>query len=66
MTDVPVNMTNKTYLVRLKAPDLATQHVFAASVEMRGEHLVFVDSAGKLAALFLLEVVSDVSDISPV
>ena len=50
-------MTEKTYLVRLKAPSLALQHVAASRFEIHGEHLVFVNSQGNLAALFLTELV---------
>jgi hypothetical protein len=48
---------DKTYLVRIKAPSFALQHVTAVSAEMHGEHLVFLNSEGKLAALFLMEIV---------
>lgn len=50
-------MADKTYLVCLKPPSLALQHVAASRFEIRGEHLVFVDSKGGLAALFLMELV---------
>jgi hypothetical protein len=48
---------DKTYLVQIKAPSFALQHVTAVSGEMYGEHLVFLNSDGKLAALFLMEIV---------
>src|ERR1700678_3967173 len=38
-------------LVRLKPPSLALQRVVAAQAEIQEEHLVFVSSDGKLAAL---------------
>jgi len=47
--------TNKTFLVRLKSN--ALQHVTAATVEMRGKHLVFLTAKGELAALFSLAIV---------
>jgi hypothetical protein len=50
-------MADKTYLVRLKPPSEALQLVAASKFEMHGEHLVFVDTEGKLAALFLMELV---------
>ena len=50
-------MIQKTYLVRLKPPSLAFQQVTASKAEIQGDHLVFVDSNGKLAGLFLLELV---------
>jgi hypothetical protein len=40
-----------------QTPGLALQHVDASRFEIHGEHLVFVDSEGKLAALFLMELV---------
>jgi hypothetical protein len=50
-------MADKTYLVRLKSPGLGPQRVVAAKAEIQEDHLVFVKSDGKLAALFLLEIV---------
>jgi hypothetical protein len=37
--------------------------VTAASAEIHGEHLVLLDSTGKLAALFLLEIVESWSEL---
>jgi hypothetical protein len=56
-------MRDRTYLVRFKESDLAPQLVRAASVEIQGEHLVFLRSSGKLSALFLFEIVKDWSEI---
>lgn len=50
-------MAEKTYLVRFKSPGLGPQQVVAAKAEIQEEHLVFVSSDGKLAALFLMEIV---------
>lgn len=50
-------MAEKTFLVRLKAPSLALQQVVAAKAEIQEDHLVFANSDGKLAALFLMEIV---------
>lgn len=50
-------MPDETYLVRMKAPSGALQHVRAATVEFYGDHLVLLDSQGKLAALFMMEIV---------
>lgn len=41
----------------LKPPNSALQHVVAARYEVQGEHLVFINAEGKLAALFLMEIV---------
>ena len=51
------SMPDQTYLVTLRPPSHATQQVFAATAEVRGSHLVFVDAKGNLAALFLLDLV---------
>jgi hypothetical protein len=48
---------DKTYLIRFKTPALRPQIVIAASAEIQGEHLILLNSRGKLAALFLLEIV---------
>jgi hypothetical protein len=50
-------MTGKSYSVRCKTPENSTQSVVAASCEVHGEQLVFLDSKGELAAIFLLEIV---------
>jgi hypothetical protein len=50
-------MIDQTYLVALKPPSHAVQQVIAASLEIHGEHLVFLNAEGKLAALFLMEIV---------
>jgi len=50
-------MADQTYLVALKPPSRAVQHIIAATFEVRGEHLVFLNSKGQLAALFLMEIV---------
>ena len=57
-------MTDKTFLIRFKlATYLSPRPVLAERAEIRGEHLVFLSSAGKLAALFLLEVVEGWSEV---
>jgi hypothetical protein len=50
-------MPAKTFRVLLKPPSRALQHVVAVSAEIYGEHLVFLNSEGELAALFLMEIV---------
>jgi hypothetical protein len=50
-------MVDQTYLVTLKPPSQATQHVVESIVEVHGDHLVFEDAEGKLAALFLPDLV---------
>jgi len=50
-------MADKRYLVSCETPEASTQSVVAASCEVCGEHLVFTNSKGELAAIFLLEIV---------
>jgi hypothetical protein len=48
-------MVDHNYRVRLKTQTV--QHVTASTVELHGDHLVFVNSRGQLAALFLRDLV---------
>jgi hypothetical protein len=57
-------MPDKTFLVRMKAPSGALQHVRAVTAEFYGEHLMFLDSEGKVAALFLMEIVESWNEIT--
>jgi hypothetical protein len=50
-------MADKSYLVTCKTPEIGTQSVVAATWEVHGECLVFLNSEGELAAMFLLEIV---------
>jgi hypothetical protein len=50
-------MADKRYLVSCKTPSFSTQTVVAANCEVDGEHLVLLNSKGRLAAMFLLETV---------
>jgi hypothetical protein len=50
-------MAEQTYLVEFKPPSQAIQQVIAVTAEIHGDHLVFLNSEGKLAALFLMEMV---------
>jgi hypothetical protein len=50
-------MPDKLYLIRFKGSDISIHVVIAARAEIHEEHLVFLRSDGKLAALFLLEIV---------
>ena len=54
---------DKTYIVRFKTPDIVTDVVVAASVEVHGEDLAFVNSKGELAALYLFESVESWSEL---
>jgi hypothetical protein len=55
--DREVSMADQRYLVSCQTPEISTQSVVAASCEVCGEHLVFTNSKGELAAIFLLEIV---------
>ena len=55
-------MDNKTYIVKFKPPALSLHLVIASTVEIHDEHLIFCDSEGRLAALFLLETVESWSE----
>jgi hypothetical protein len=50
-------MADKTYNVRLKPPQRDVYLVTAERAETHGEHLVFLNSKGKLLVLILLEIV---------
>jgi hypothetical protein len=50
-------MTDKTFLVRFKPRELGLKAVIAARAEIHGEHIALLNSKGKLAALFLVEIV---------
>jgi hypothetical protein len=56
-------MPDKSYLIRFQRTDLPPIVVLAASVEFRGEHLVFLRSDGTLAALVVLEIVESWHEI---
>ena len=55
-------MNDKTYLIRFKRPDLNPHLVIAASAEIHEEHLAFLRSDGKLAALCVMEIVESWSE----
>ena len=50
-------MSDKTYVVRFKQPEISAQHVIAASVEVYSDHLVFLSSNEEPVAFFWLEIV---------
>jgi hypothetical protein len=50
-------------MVRFKESDSAPVLVEAGSVEVHGEHLVFLRASGELSAMFLVEIVMDWSKI---
>ena len=58
-------MVDTTFLVHFKNPNLGTEPVFAARAEVRGEHLLLLQSNGQLAAAFMLENIKSWSEASP-
>jgi hypothetical protein len=57
------SLCNKGYLVRFRGADPPPELVIAETVELHGEHLVFLSMDGSLAALFLLETVETWSEV---
>jgi hypothetical protein len=58
-------VTDKTFLIRFKpATYLGLRPLLAARAEIHGEHLVFLNSVGKLVALLLLEAVESWVEIA--
>ena len=56
-------MSEKTYLLRFKPPELSMRTVIAATAEIHGEHLVLLNAQGQLAALFVLEMVESWNEV---
>jgi hypothetical protein len=58
-------MKDKRYVVQLRVPLGGVCVVTAASAEVVGEHLVFLNSEGKLVFLFLLEIIESWLESDP-
>jgi hypothetical protein len=58
-----LQMPDRTYLIRLKEPEVVSLRVIAATVETHGEHLTFSRVGGRLAALVLAEIVEELLDL---
>jgi hypothetical protein len=56
-------MTDKTYVVRFKTSALSTEPVTAARAEIHGDHIVLLDSNGKLVALFSMDILESWSEL---
>jgi hypothetical protein len=56
-------MTDKRYSVRISTPQPSTYILIAASAEIHGEHLVFLNSESQPLFLFLLEIVESWSEL---
>ena len=53
----------KAYIVQFTRPEIKLQPVIAARAEIHGDHLVFLDSDGRLVALFFLEIVQSWNEV---
>jgi hypothetical protein len=56
-------MADSACLVRIEGGDLPPELVIAETIEFHGEHLVFLRSDGSLAAMFVLEMVKNWSQL---
>jgi hypothetical protein len=59
-----IEMVDTTFLIEFRTPNLGAQCVLAARAEVRGEHLLLLNSSGQLAAVFMLENVKSWSEVS--
>lgn len=50
-------MPDKAYLVRFNPPEISAQHMTAASTDVYGDHLVFLNSKEEPVGIFLLDTV---------
>jgi hypothetical protein len=50
-------MADRMFLVRFKIREMPAQPVIAATVQIQGDHLVFLGSDGKVVALLLIVLV---------
>ena len=57
-------MADKTFLVQFKPAGVSAQVVIAENAQIYDEHLVFLNSKGEVAGLFLLETVESWSELS--
>jgi hypothetical protein len=55
----------KLFIVRFEPTGMKPQTFLASSAEIHGEHLVLMNSQGKLVAMFLFEVVQSWSTVAP-
>jgi hypothetical protein len=55
-------MADRCFLISFKPPELCTQPAIADRAEIQSDHLAFINSKGKLTALFLMEVVESWSE----
>jgi hypothetical protein len=58
-----MSLSNRTYIVRFKNPNISTQPVVACRAEIQGDHVVMHDAQGRLVALFWMAIVESWSEI---
>ena len=56
-----MDVTDETYIVRFKSPQMGVQLVAASSAEIHGDHIALLNSKGQLVALLLLDIVESLS-----
>jgi hypothetical protein len=59
-------MKEKRFQVVVDPALVTPQHFIASRAEVHGDHLVLLDSAGRMAALFLLDIVESWKELGPV
>jgi hypothetical protein len=52
-----MELSDQTYLVRFKPPQMGVQLVAASSAEIQGDHVALLNAKGQLVALLLLDIV---------
>jgi hypothetical protein len=58
-------MVDTKFLIEFRTPDLGALCVSAARAEVRGDHLLLLNSDGQLAEVFMLENIKSWSEVSP-
>jgi hypothetical protein len=57
-------MPEKSYIVMFKRAEISVRPVVAARAEIQGDNLVFLNSEGRLTALFFLDMVQSWNEVS--
>ena len=56
-------MLDRTFLIKLKAAELAVRPVIASTIEIQGDQLILTDSEGLVAALFPMDLVESWTEV---
>jgi hypothetical protein len=59
-----VGMREKSYIVKFKRGEISVRPVVAARAEIQCDNLVFLNSEGRLTALFFLDMVQSWNEVS--